>query len=484
MFGFKVMQHHCQCLSDELSFVIPTYRLRDVGKTVEEYDQHFWQHGHSVRLMVFDDSAPAAQEKYYPFLGNTRTHQSVYYVGPREKDQLLNDLVDQLRDRRLETLVRNLFRPSYGGNRNFTLLYTLGGLMVSSDDDMRPFCLVEHRQEPLGDNEVSRGRLREAGANGYTWKSFDLISAFLDVLGRAVSEVPERYKRGELLVDTATDLVTNCSKGLVYENSLMLQAGAVPDTARIKLAQTFRSGTNDVDAIDFVNMMLDDELQLNCDTLNNVYVLEDFRPVITNQNWRMDCGVAAYDNTFGLPPFFPTQLRFEDYSYRLWAQRDGIAAAHVDAAQNHCRSNYMRCSLAEEVLNEEVANLLKRKIKDTVTRLDELSIDFDYDGTVTAHDVEHIVEKVAALHGRAVAIASVAWNPDRARALRRFAANLDKLFYGFVAESFDAPLARIVDEAVRMIKGSIELWPNLIEIAFVQKRRSGLPCVYVNNHRK
>ena len=56
----------------------------------------------------------------------------------------------------------------------------------------------------------------------------------------------------------------------------------------------------------------------------------------------MDCGVAGYDNTFGLPPFFPTRLRFEDYIYRLWVQQDGIAAAHVDAAQNHIRSNYMR----------------------------------------------------------------------------------------------------------------------------------------------
>jgi hypothetical protein len=27
----------------ELSFVIPTYRLRDVSDTVEQYDQHFWK---------------------------------------------------------------------------------------------------------------------------------------------------------------------------------------------------------------------------------------------------------------------------------------------------------------------------------------------------------------------------------------------------------------------------------------------------------
>jgi hypothetical protein len=46
----------------ELYFVIPTYRLRDVGETVEQYDQHFWNNGHSVRIVVFDDSIPANHE--------------------------------------------------------------------------------------------------------------------------------------------------------------------------------------------------------------------------------------------------------------------------------------------------------------------------------------------------------------------------------------------------------------------------------------
>ena len=32
---------------NEIYFVIPTYRLRDVGETVEQYDEHFWRNGHS-----------------------------------------------------------------------------------------------------------------------------------------------------------------------------------------------------------------------------------------------------------------------------------------------------------------------------------------------------------------------------------------------------------------------------------------------------
>ena len=72
-----------------LSFVIPTYRLRSVNETVECYDQHFWRNGHSVRIVVFDDSIPANQGKYFPLLERTRTHNELYYVGPREKEQFL-----------------------------------------------------------------------------------------------------------------------------------------------------------------------------------------------------------------------------------------------------------------------------------------------------------------------------------------------------------------------------------------------------------
>src|SRR5450755_29956 len=193
----------------DLSFVIPTYRLREVGETVEQYDDHFWRNGHSVPMVVFDDSSPANQEKYYPLLERTATHSELYYVGPREKEQFIAYLNERLPDKRLQGLVKSLLRPSYGGNRNYALMYTLGGLMISSDDDMRPYSLVEYSPESLGDDEVCRGRLHKAGENGYARKSFDITAAFLDVLGKPVHEVPDNYERGELLVDTSMDLETN-----------------------------------------------------------------------------------------------------------------------------------------------------------------------------------------------------------------------------------------------------------------------------------
>jgi hypothetical protein len=468
----------------DLFFVIPTYRLRDVGETVEAYDEHFWRNGHAPRIIVFDDSSPVAQDKYYPLLEQTRTHNDVYYVGPKEKEQFTAYLSQRLRDKRLDGLVKNLFRPSYGGNRNFTLMYTLGGLMVSADDDMRPYALMESSLESLDEGEISRGRLHRAGHNGYVRKSFDIVGSFLDVLGKPVAEVPANYESGEVLIDSAMDLETNASKGVSRENSLRLQKGEVRPDAVVKMAQTFRSGTNDVDALDFAELFLTNEEQVDPDELNEVYVLVNFRPAVTKLNWRMDCGVAAYDNTFGLPPFFPTRLRFEDYIYRLWVRQDGIAAAHVDAAQNHTKSNYMRNPVAAEVFNEEVCNLLKRKIKGTLTRTDDLTVGFDYAGEVTAEDAKQSLDKVAAMYARTLEAAEKAAKPERGGALRLFAANLQKAFYGFEPDFFQQNLLRIVDDVVSVIKGSIELWPTLVEICYFQKDRKGLPQVKVNNQRR
>jgi hypothetical protein len=346
---------------------------------------------------------------------------------------------------------------------------------------MRPFALMEDSPESLQDGEVCRGRLHKSGRGRSVRKSFDVLAAFKDVLGKPVAEIPENYERGELLVDTAMDLETNATKGLSDENSLVLERGAVTDGAVVKIAQTFRSGTNDIDAMDFVDMFLADEGQVDPDAVNDLYVLVNFRPVVTNRNWRMDCGVAGYDNTFGLPPFFPTRLRFEDYIYRLWVQQDGAVAAHVDAAQHHTRSGYMRNPPAAEIFNEEVANLLKRKIKGSVTRLSELGVAFDYAGEVSAEDAKEVLDKIVGLHTRALAAIDRARTPERADSLRLFAANLHKAFYGFEPDFFQHNLVRIVDEVVSVIRGSIDLWPTLVEIAYFQKKRHGLPQLRVRN---
>jgi hypothetical protein len=468
---------------DQLQFVIPTYRLRDVGETVEAYDDNFRHSGHTAPIIVFDDSSIAAHEKYFGRLEQTKTHNELFYVGPREKEQFIGHVCRRLRDKKLDALVRKLFRPSYGGNRNVALMYTLGDLFVSADDDMRPYALIEDSPEALDDVEVSRGKLLPPGANGHTRKAYDILQSFSDVLGKTVSEAPANYELGDYLIDTAMDLETNASRGVSRENSLLLQPSKVPRTALVKIAQSFRSGTNDIDAIDYVDLFLQNKDRIDVEALNDTYVLVNFRPCITNKNWRMDCGVAGYDNRTGLPPFFPTRLRFEDYIYRLWIQQAQIAAAHVDSVQTHTKSGYMRNPVADEVFNESICNLLKVKIRESLHKADAFSISFDYDGSVSLKDSQEILDQALQLHAK-VQNAKAGATPERQEALTLFAANLSRVFYDFEPDFFQQNVSRIVEDEVALIHSTLEIWPTLLEIVYFQKHRSALPMRRVKNKER
>jgi hypothetical protein len=467
-----------------LQFVIPTNRLRDVGETVEAYDDNFWRNGQTAPIVIFDDSSVANHEKYFALLEHTKTFNPLFYVGPAEKEQFVSYICRRLRDKKLDVLVRNLFRPSYGGNRNFSLMYSLGDLLVSADDDMRPYALIEDSPESLGENEMSRGKLLRRGSNGHTKKSFDILRSFRDILGKTVSEAPANYERGELLVDSSMDLESNTSLGFSRENSLILQPAKLSRTAVVKMAQTFRTGTNDVDAVDYIDMFLEDENETDAEALNDTYVLVNFRPCLTNKNWRMDCGVAGYDNLSGLPPFFPTRLRFEDYIYRLWIQQPHITAAHVDSAQTHIKSNYMRNPLASEVFNEAICGLLKRKIRNSLRKTDELTIAFDYDGAVTLQDTEEILDGAVRLHARVMAAQQHANSTERREALGLFAASLSRAFYDFEPDFFQQNVSRIVDDEIGLIRSSLEIWPTLLEIVYFQKNCRTLPIRRVKNKER
>ncbi len=465
----------------DLRFVIPTYRLRDVGETVEAYDENFLRSGQTAPIMVFDDSSLANHEKYYAALEETRTHNEVWYVGPAEKEQFVSHICRRLKDRKLDVLVRNLFRPSYGGNRNFTLMYTLGDLMVSADDDMRPYGLIEDSPEALSENEMSRGKLIPRGANGHCRKSFDILQSFRDILGKTVADAPANYDQGDHLVDSAMDLETNNSLGFCRDNALTLQPGKLPRNGVVKMAQSYRTGTNDIDAVDFVDMFLDAPDEIDAERLNDTYVLVNFRPCLTNLNWRMDCGVAGYDNRTGLPPFFPTRLRFEDYIYRLWIQQTGFVAAHVDSAQTHIKNTYMRNPLASEVFNEAICKLLKQKFRTTLKKTDEFSIAFDYEGTVTLEDSQLILEEARALHARVTDSIARAGSEERRMALAQFAAGLSRTFYDFEPDFFQQNVSRMVDDEVGLIRSALEIWPTLLEIVYFRRHCHSLPMRRVRN---
>jgi len=224
-------------------------------------------------------------------------------------------------------------------------------------------------------------------------------------------------------------------------------------------------------------MYLNDEKQSHSELhqFNDVYVLDNFRPVVTNKNWRIDCGVAGYDNRLGLPPFFPTRLRFEDYIYRLWIQQDGVVSAHTDAVQTHIKNNYMRNPLAMDVFNEEICTLLKKKIKGSLVSVDDLSIRFSYQGEVSLQYSEEILERITTVHNRIPKVASSTKNEGRKRALILFAENLARSFYGFEPDFSQQNVSRIVDDVVSQIQASLEIWPTLIEICYFHKDKREFP---------
>jgi hypothetical protein len=144
----------------------------------------------------------------------------------------------------------------------------------------------------------------------------------------------------------------------------------------------------------------------------------------------------------------------------------------------------MRSPLATEIFNEEICNLLKTKIRSSLTRIEDLSIAFDYDGEVTLEDSEAILDRMVALNGRVLRTAETTPNPERAAALRSFAATLEKNFYGFEPDFFQQNVIRIVDDVISEFKGSLEIWPTLVEIVYLKKKRSGLPLLQVGNPKR
>jgi hypothetical protein len=72
----------------ETYFVIPTHRLRDVGETIHEYDDHFWRNRHSPKMIAFDDSTPTNVEKYLLTWNKPRPDLTSFMLGHSRKRNL------------------------------------------------------------------------------------------------------------------------------------------------------------------------------------------------------------------------------------------------------------------------------------------------------------------------------------------------------------------------------------------------------------
>jgi hypothetical protein len=99
---------------------------------------------------------------------------------------------------------------------------------------------MEHGPESLGPDEVCRGKLVKAGHNGYSRKLFDILTAFLDVLGKPTGQVPDNMVRA-FLYTTLYELLPATSRCEATTQEVpAIVAGANPSRRCSRRYQTSR----------------------------------------------------------------------------------------------------------------------------------------------------------------------------------------------------------------------------------------------------
>jgi glycosyltransferase involved in cell wall biosynthesis len=455
--------------------IIPTYRIQDVYETVKAYSENLQKYGHNdVGIIIFDDSE--TNEEAIQNISKIKHKGGIYYVGKEEKAQFLNMTGITDRDKRAMIL-----KPSYGGNRNFGVLYTLGEIYVSVDDDMRPHLLYVKggETEPYQGEGivVARGVFLNRNEK-YEKIDQDVMGAFLQVLGKTIKETGINLV-GEMVRDTLTDPLTNNTYGIsnFKGNSYILIPGKVDEDSLIKAAQTLRTGSTDVDAKDYAEDYLKNPEYVSKNDLSVVYVLilpdGTIKPFITKQNLRADCGVSGYDNREGLPPFIPTTLRYEDYSLRLWGKKNDIAFAHVGAVQTHYRNPRNR-ELALDVLKEVITGFLKPRLSEAIKEIETSRIIFgEVNTTLSDEEIKETLEKYQQMYR--CAIERMKENPETEKYYKNFSEKLQEYFAGFDSEKFKNRIEREMVTEVENLKYTMNVWPDLIEESFRLKKEGRLP---------
>src|ERR1700741_4815319 len=92
-----------------------------------------------------------------------------------------------------------------------------------------------------------------------------------------------------------------------------------------------------------------------------------------------------------------------------------------------------------------------------------------------------ILARINAVHGKVAKAAGSTRDKKRRQALLLFAENLARSFYGFEPDFFQQNVTRIVDDVVSVIHASLELWPTLVEICYLQKDKEDFPQIRVKN---
>jgi hypothetical protein len=469
---------------NKTALTIPTCRAKKISLTVSKYGENFSKYGHDVPIMIFDDSSEeysAISESRLKGITKDLPEQSIIYVGPRQKKEFLENLEGKLGSEN-EQVIKRIFRPSYGGNRNFILAYTMGMNFISVDDDMKPEGLFEKNGDVEGDF-ISKGVFKH-GKNMENVLSVDqdIISGYLKFLGTKVGDHIGKVRMGLGVDDPDVDNLGYTLSPL--EGRVMTIApGEISPDSTIKIVQTHLSGDADIDSADFVNLFMETGVrEILSGNLPKKFILEYCSEAITAQNDRLTGAILGYDNSEGGIYFLPTSFRCEDFIWRKYLEsKQDMAAAYTKEAQTHFRSLFERASIAQDWLNELLSQRIKRRIRDSEKEIGENTMSFHdpYDVSLdTAKDIENQI-KVK----RDQALSKIPENAGEENAYFSFVGELNDILNREIIspELFARKLTYTVQEEFHWFNKTAEIWPQILQYSF--ENRFKLPLLDLSKGR-
>jgi len=462
----------------ELSLAIPTYRSGDIAQTVSRYADNFRRYGHDVPIAVFDDSksgdARISEGSLRMVSKRFDGKQQIRYVGPHEKAEFVERLTDRLGSDNNSTLKR-IFRPSYGGNRNYVVAFTLGQQFISVDDDMRPDGLFIDSENSYASNTISSGRfLYEREVSGIDLAPQDVISGYRSFLGTYVRDHNKSVQMGKSVIDPNVDEL-GFTIGDLDQSIHSLSPGQVPRYARIKAVLSHLTGDADIDSADLVKIFMQTGIEdILAGHLPKKHILEYCSEAIVAENDRLTGAILGYDNTDGGIYFLPTTFRCEDFIWRMHlSRRDELAAAYTSQAQTHTRSLSVRGSIASDWYNELVAQVVKEKMTDCIDEVGEHTMTFHHPDPVSIEAARSIRQTLVEKRDQAIEKAV------NAKGLRgnylRFAGELDTILRDDVknTEYFASQLTRKIGQEFDLYNRTAALWPDIL----TECSRMDLPVV-------
>ena len=347
---------------------IPTIRPQ-AYRTAAEYAANLRQYGHAdTTILVSDDALPGNSSELTEGLAHLAADHpelTIAYLGPQEKAMYLARLEEKVRS------ASRLLGRGYGGNRNWLLLASFGGHLLSVDDDVHPFGILRLKELPLGGTALRGAFVRPEASEHLPKVPFDILSSYRSMLGHSVASVVRHWNDsgqcltvGSHLQDSNADLVLNTTLKPFQPSTVQVVGEGACPRGRIGMVQTYLSGDPDLDTKDLVaEYLLSGDGEVLKGRPPYRFVLDGFRPCVLDHDYRITCAVLGLDNSGGTIPFIPTRLRLEDFLLRAYSRQEGIHVGYCAAVQTHLRAMTSRNHIVADAVNEGLATLLKTMIQ-------------------------------------------------------------------------------------------------------------------------